>query len=64
MKISKVDEALLDLQKVQTRILVMANVGEIDAEAAGTMERTIQASVETIRRTLSKATQALRGELN
>lgn len=57
-----VDQALLDLQQVQSTILRLANKPLAAAEAIA-LSNSIGKSVDTVRATLARAAQALRGHV-
>ena len=64
-KITVAEQALLDLQKVQTRLLVLGTAANTyTPEDAIAMSDMIDTAVKTLRSTLARTAQALRGELN
>lgn len=61
--ITPAEQAVLDLQAVQTKLMVLAQAGQpLSADKAIELSDSIGASVERIRRTFARTAKALRGE--
>lgn len=61
--ITPVEQAVLDLQSVQTKLMVLAQAGQpLTGEQAIKLSDAIGVSVDRIRRTLARTAKALRGE--